>query len=69
MSSQPLLMAWINATKKRRKARDAERYGLKTAEDKKEGTVESSGGEPSAPAAKAEIPTIERKLKGKRKKK
>ena len=67
--ASPMLMGWFMATSRRRKARDAERYGTKVAETKKE---ESAGDDTNAPIARqqVEIPTIERKLKGgKRKKK
>jgi preprotein translocase subunit SecF len=66
--ASPMLMGWITATGKRKRAKDAEHYGSKVAEtnpNEPEDTPESKTTE-RGPAV---IPVIERRLKGKRKNK
>jgi preprotein translocase subunit SecF len=67
--ASPLLMGWINVTTRRRRARDAERYGTKVAEVRNAEIQTGEAPLPKEPAKKVEIPTVERKLKGKRRKK
>ena len=66
--ASPMLMGWISATTRRKKARDAEHFGTKTTEPRSDA---SDSEEDSKPAERGpvDIPVVERKLKGKRKKK
>lgn len=60
--ASPILLGWTNATNARRKKKDAQKYGVK-----KEAKIEGPVTEETP--KKIEIPKVERRLKGKRKKK
>ena len=60
--ASPILLAWTNASKKRQKKKEIERFGG-AGESKKPETVEDES------PKQVEIPKMERKLKGKRQKK
>lgn len=67
--ASPVLLGWTNVAKKRKQTKDNEKYGVKTAPK-----VESEGAEApketkTAEMPAAEIPSAQRKLKGKRQKK
>ena len=69
--ASPLLIAWISTANRRRRTRDAQRYGTKVTELKTETKVDSPGqteAEKPAQRKDVEIPLAERKLKRKRKK-
>jgi preprotein translocase subunit SecF len=66
--ASPLYMGWVNIAKKRRRAQDAEKYGTKAVETSK-GETEGQELNVTHERQAVEIPEIERKLKGKRKKK
>jgi len=72
--ASPVLLLWSNVSRKRRQEKDSQRYGIKTtdkaelsAEVKTENPVNPEA--PAKPVPAAEIPSVQRKLKGKRKKK
>ncbi len=66
--ASPLLMGWIRTAGRKRRTKEAERYGVKAPEGKAEAPAEKEA-EQSAQRRDVEIPVAERKLKGKRKKK
>ena len=70
----PLFMAWMNAIGRRKRTRDAERYGTKAdlkKEDRQASEASPRSETPSSSSSSSsssdEIPTVDRKLKGKRK--
>lgn len=64
--ASPLLMGWIFKASKRKRTKDAERYGIKTSEEKTEAPQKTETEQP-VERGKVDIPVAERKLKGKRK--
>ena len=69
--ASPLYMAWMNALGRRKRTRDAERYGTKTELKKEDRQASESGPRSEKPQGGVlrhdEIPTVNRKLKRKRK--
>jgi preprotein translocase subunit SecF len=70
----PLFMAWMNAIGRRKRTRDAERYGTKADLKKEDRQASEAGPRSETPSSSSssssssdEIPTVDRKLKGKRK--
>ena len=68
--ASPVLLGWINSRRKRKLAKDNLRYGTQTGVKKVEDSAKDSGDADSDVSSNiVEIPSIERKKKGKRKKK
>lgn len=65
--ASPVLLGWINSRRKRKLSKDNMKYGAATASKKVEEVTEASGEDTSSNIV--EIPSAERKMKGKRKKK
>ncbi len=65
--ASPILIGWTHTTARRKRTRDAERYGSKITEFKTTEAPQSTEEAKPAQRKEVDIPVIERKLKGKRK--
>jgi preprotein translocase subunit SecF len=67
--ASPVLLLWSNVSRKRRQGKESQKYGVKPAAVKPEQPVPVETEEPVKPESSLEIPSAQRRLKGKRKKK
>ena len=67
--ASPVLLLWSNVSRKRKQGKDSQKYGVKPAAVKPQQPVSVETEEPVKPESSMEIPSAQRRLKGKRKKK